>query len=168
MRFGFNRQLILLTKLLRLSQAEFASGYERSLKCAPLSGLPPGPPNQLPRPSTTMSAPSTPSMPSTTNIVPTCSLPTTPSASSATGSSGVAPPSGTVGEHTQTASDQNRSPLSQGNAESYRLLLCSDGSVLSAVSLLQNRARVYIYLESQSVARTAPTHATPRTIFTHS
>ncbi|XP_019888597.1 TGF-beta-activated kinase 1 and MAP3K7-binding protein 3 isoform X6 [Ooceraea biroi] len=75
-------------------------------------GLPPGPPSQLPRPTTTMSAPNTPSVPSTTNIVPTCSLPTTPSGP-ATSSSGVAPPSGSVGEYTQTASDQNRSPSSQ-------------------------------------------------------
>ncbi|KAH0946717.1 hypothetical protein HN011_000526 [Eciton burchellii] len=74
-------------------------------------GLPPGPPSQLPRP-TTMSAPNTPSIPSTTNIVPTCSLPTTPSGP-ATNNSVIAPPSSLVAEHMQTTSDQNRSPLSQ-------------------------------------------------------
>ncbi|XP_020281308.1 TGF-beta-activated kinase 1 and MAP3K7-binding protein 2 isoform X2 [Pseudomyrmex gracilis] len=70
-------------------------------------GLPPGPPSQLPRPTTTMSAPTTPSVPPTTNIVPTCSLPTTPSGLAKSNT----PPSSSVGE--QTASDQNRSPLSQ-------------------------------------------------------
>ncbi|XP_076182623.1 uncharacterized protein LOC143154377 isoform X3 [Ptiloglossa arizonensis] len=71
-------------------------------------GLPAGPPSQLPRPTTTMSAPTTPSVPSTTNIVPPISLPTTPSGPTTT-----SPPSSPVGERIQANSDQNRSPLNQ-------------------------------------------------------
>ncbi|CAK9833630.1 TGF-beta-activated kinase 1 and MAP3K7-binding protein 2 [Anthophora retusa] len=71
-------------------------------------GLPAGPPSQLPRPTTTMSAPTTPSVPSTTNIVPPISLPTTPSGPTTT-----SPPSSPIGERIQANSDQNRSPLNQ-------------------------------------------------------
>ncbi|XP_017761559.1 PREDICTED: TGF-beta-activated kinase 1 and MAP3K7-binding protein 2 isoform X1 [Eufriesea mexicana] len=71
-------------------------------------GLPAGPPSQLPRPTTTMSAPTTPSVPSTTNIVPPISLPTTPSGPTTT-----SPPSSPLGERIQANSDQNRSPLNQ-------------------------------------------------------
>nr|XP_012220926.1 PREDICTED: TGF-beta-activated kinase 1 and MAP3K7-binding protein 2 isoform X3 [Linepithema humile] len=85
-------------------------------------GLPPGPPSQLPRPTT--SAPTTPSVPPSTSIVPTCSLPTTPSGASGGGGGGggVAPSS--VGEHAQIAagSDQSRSPLNQ-MAEHQRKLV---------------------------------------------
>ncbi|XP_015439261.1 PREDICTED: TGF-beta-activated kinase 1 and MAP3K7-binding protein 3 isoform X2 [Dufourea novaeangliae] len=72
-------------------------------------GLPAGPPSQLPRPTTTMSAPTTPSAPSTTNIVPLISLPTTPSGPTTTTS----PPSSPVGERIQANSEQNRSPFNQ-------------------------------------------------------
>ncbi|XP_031832626.1 TAK1-associated binding protein 2 isoform X2 [Nomia melanderi] len=71
-------------------------------------GLPAGPPSQLPRPTTTMSAPTTPSVPSATNIVPLISLPTTPSGPTTT-----SPPSSPVGERIQANSDPNRSPLNQ-------------------------------------------------------
>ncbi|XP_014477206.1 PREDICTED: TGF-beta-activated kinase 1 and MAP3K7-binding protein 3 isoform X2 [Dinoponera quadriceps] len=84
-------------------------------------GLPAGPPSQLPRPTTTMSAPTTPSGPSTTNIVQTCSLPTTPSAMSGA-SSLQQPPSSSAEKHTQTASDQRLSPSSQV-AEHQRALV---------------------------------------------
>ncbi|XP_029175914.1 TGF-beta-activated kinase 1 and MAP3K7-binding protein 2 isoform X2 [Nylanderia fulva] len=84
-------------------------------------GLPPGPPSQLPRPTTTtMSAPTTPSVPPTTNIVPICSLPTTPSVPATIG---ITSPSGaSVGEHTQSAPDQNRSPLSQMTEHQKKLI----------------------------------------------
>ncbi|XP_068983951.1 TGF-beta-activated kinase 1 and MAP3K7-binding protein 3-like isoform X5 [Bombus flavifrons] len=71
-------------------------------------GLPAGPPSQLPRPTTTMSAPTTPSVPSTTNIAPSISLPTTPSGPTTT-----SPPSSPIGERIPANSDQNRSPLNQ-------------------------------------------------------
>ncbi|XP_070166330.1 TGF-beta-activated kinase 1 and MAP3K7-binding protein 3 isoform X1 [Polyergus mexicanus] len=84
-------------------------------------GLPPGPPSQLPRPTTTtMSAPTTPSVPPTTNIVPICSLPTTPSASTMIGI--VPPSSASVGERTQSTSDQNRSSLSQMTEHQKKLI----------------------------------------------
>ncbi|KAG7210096.1 hypothetical protein KM043_011664 [Ampulex compressa] len=71
-------------------------------------GLPAGPPSQLPRPTTTMSAPTTPSVPSTMNIVPPNSLPTTPS-----GFTTSSPPPSPIGERAQANSDQSRSPLNQ-------------------------------------------------------
>ncbi|XP_076241717.1 TAK1-associated binding protein 2 isoform X2 [Calliopsis andreniformis] len=71
-------------------------------------GLPAGPPSQLPRPTTTMSAPTTPSVPSMMNIIHPSSLPTTPSGPTTT-----SPPSSPIGERTQANSDQNRSPLNQ-------------------------------------------------------
>ncbi|XP_068983955.1 TGF-beta-activated kinase 1 and MAP3K7-binding protein 3-like isoform X8 [Bombus flavifrons] len=74
----------------------------------PVAGLPAGPPSQLPRPTTTMSAPTTPSVPSTTNIAPSISLPTTPSGPTTT-----SPPSSPIGERIPANSDQNRSPLNQ-------------------------------------------------------
>ncbi|CAL7941339.1 unnamed protein product [Xylocopa violacea] len=83
----------------------------------PVAGLPAGPPSQLPRPTTTMSAPTTPCVPSTTNIVPPISLPTTPSGPTTT-----SPPSSPIGERTQANSDQSRSPLNQV-AEHQRTLV---------------------------------------------
>ncbi|GAB1862564.1 Mitogen-activated protein kinase kinase kinase 7-interacting protein 2 [Camponotus japonicus] len=85
-------------------------------------GLPPGPPSQLPRPTTTtMSAPTTPCVPpTTTNIVPICSLPTTPSAPTTIGIA--SPSSASVGDHTQSTSDQNRSPLSQMTEHQKKLI----------------------------------------------
>lgn len=80
-------------------------------------GLPAGPPSQLPRPTTTMSAPTTPSVPSTTNIVSSSSLPTTPSGPMTTSS-----PSSPVGERIPANSEQNRSPLNQV-AEKQRKLV---------------------------------------------
>ncbi|XP_072747921.1 uncharacterized protein Tab2 isoform X2 [Anoplolepis gracilipes] len=84
-------------------------------------GLPPGPPSQLPRPTTTtMSAPTTPSVPPTTNIVPICSLPTTPSVPTTIS---IAPPSSvSVGEHTQSTSDQNQSSLNQMTKHQKKLI----------------------------------------------
>ncbi|XP_018046919.1 PREDICTED: TGF-beta-activated kinase 1 and MAP3K7-binding protein 2 isoform X1 [Atta colombica] len=79
------------------------------------------PPNQLPRPTTTMSAPTTPSIPPTTNIIPGCSLPTTPSGP--TTSSGVGPlnaVSSSLGDH--MASDRNRSPLCQVEEHQKKLV----------------------------------------------
>ncbi|XP_011701943.1 PREDICTED: TGF-beta-activated kinase 1 and MAP3K7-binding protein 3 [Wasmannia auropunctata] len=90
--------------------------------------LPPETPSQLPRPTTTMSAPSTPSIPPpTTNVgVPGCSLPTTPP-SGPTASSGVAPPlavattsTSSLGDH--TASDRNQSPLCQVEEHQKKLV----------------------------------------------
>jgi len=122
---------------------------------ASLSGLPPGPPSQLPRP-TTMSAPNTPSIPSTTNIVPTCSLPTTPSGP-ATNNSVIAPPSSLVAEHMQTTSDQNRSPLSQGNiGMSYRPLLHSSGFLPALTCCRIARECIFTW---KSVGRTYYAHA---------
>ncbi|KAK9299595.1 hypothetical protein QLX08_007408 [Tetragonisca angustula] len=71
-------------------------------------GLPVGPPSQLPRPTTTMSAPTTPSVPSTTNIVHPISLPTTPSGPTTT-----SPPSSPIGERISANIDQNQSLLNQ-------------------------------------------------------
>lgn len=71
-------------------------------------GLPAGPPSQLPRPTTTMSAPTTPSVPSTTNIVHPISLPTTPSGPTTT-----SPPSSPIGERISANIDQNQSLLNQ-------------------------------------------------------
>lgn len=84
-------------------------------------GLPPGPPSQLPRPTT--SAPTTPSMPSATNIVPTCSLPTTPSAVTASGDGGG---SSSIGEHAArivAGSDQSRSALNQMAEHQKKLIV---------------------------------------------
>ncbi|XP_076679692.1 TAK1-associated binding protein 2 isoform X2 [Andrena cerasifolii] len=80
-------------------------------------GLPAGPPSQLPRPTTTMSAPTTPSVPSTTTIVPPSSLPTTPSGPTTT-----SPPSSPIDERTPANSDQNRSPLNQVADHQRKLL----------------------------------------------
>ncbi|XP_046826746.1 TGF-beta-activated kinase 1 and MAP3K7-binding protein 3-like isoform X2 [Vespa crabro] len=71
-------------------------------------GLPAGPPSQLPRPTTTMSAPTTPSVPTITNIISSNSLPATPSEPTA-----ISPPSSPVKEKPLIGQDQNRSPLSQ-------------------------------------------------------
>ncbi|XP_015172203.1 PREDICTED: TGF-beta-activated kinase 1 and MAP3K7-binding protein 3 isoform X3 [Polistes dominula] len=71
-------------------------------------GLPAGPPSQLPRPTTTMSAPTTPSVPTITNIISSNSLPATPSEPTA-----ISPPSSPVKEKPLIDQDQNRSPLNQ-------------------------------------------------------
>ncbi|XP_047355317.1 TGF-beta-activated kinase 1 and MAP3K7-binding protein 3 isoform X1 [Vespa velutina] len=71
-------------------------------------GLPAGPPSQLPRPTTTMSAPTTPSVPTITNIISSNSLPATPSEPTA-----ISPPSSPVKEKPLIGQDQNRSPLNQ-------------------------------------------------------
>jgi len=95
-----------------------------------------------------MSAPTTPSIPPTTNIIPGCSLPTTPSGP--TTSSGVGPlsaVSSSLGDH--MASDRNRSPLCQGEPADQNRMTSSSARVLVAAfaSAAQNRAHVYIYLE---------------------
>lgn len=77
-------------------------------------GLPAGPPSQLPRPTTTMSAPTTPSVPTITNIISSNSLPATPSEPTA-----ISPPSSPVKEKPLIGQDQNRSPLNQGNGFTY-------------------------------------------------
>ncbi|XP_043281230.1 TGF-beta-activated kinase 1 and MAP3K7-binding protein 3-like isoform X2 [Venturia canescens] len=69
-------------------------------------GLPAGPPSQLPRPTTTTSAPTTPSAP-VTNLVQPISLPTTPSTHSAISS----PPSGSpTRDPSQVKTDLNSLP----------------------------------------------------------
>ncbi|XP_012522237.1 TGF-beta-activated kinase 1 and MAP3K7-binding protein 3 isoform X2 [Monomorium pharaonis] len=92
--------------------------------------LPPEPPSQLPRLTTTMSASTTPSIPpptptttTTTNIVPGCSLPTTPSGPT---TSSVAPTPTTVASFSShedhTDSNRNRSLLCQVEEHQKKLI----------------------------------------------
>lgn len=74
-------------------------------------GLPAGPPSQLPRPTTTMSAPTTPSAPVGGLVTPS-SLPTTPSAAQAGPGSTFTPPSSPAVD----SGDWNRSPFSHGES----------------------------------------------------
>ena len=109
------------------------------MKIENVAGLPAGPPSQLPRPTTTMSAPTTPSVPSTTNIVPSISLPTTPSGPTTT-----SPPSSPIGERVSANSDQNRSPLNQGKDPLDYIFLYFENNLLDELFLLFT---VYIYID---------------------
>ncbi|KAK0166069.1 hypothetical protein PV328_004519 [Microctonus aethiopoides] len=76
-------------------------------------GLPAGPPSQLPRPTTIMSAPTTPLTVSTTGIITSSSLPTTPLAAQQMSTVTTSLPSSPIKDSIQIITDSNRSPLNQ-------------------------------------------------------